>query len=1375
MKRNSDNHFRKNRIKSIENNNIVYEKDKYKNKLDKLLKEKSAIEKEISNLSNSYYKSNITNKKNNFLKIPSPKPVKKKSFEQNLIMNHLINEKNHMHPSFRKEKLIHKSSQNVMVNNKKEKLNLTNINFNFNLNKSSFGGKKKKSYNFLGFPRGSKKYLYENSVNKKNMNERKSTGHHNRYLDPRKSINFLLGLGQNFMLTRRRKQIEPSVGSSKQSIKQSIESSNINFLDMYDNKDKIKIISINQNIQNEKDSKELKKKVRKMRKVIIKNSIIEFQKEFGIRDLIEEKSSIKNEQPEKKESKIVEEETVANQNYQTSDFKLIEEENKIEKIYNKERFRFLKRSKELYDSYDDEEFEDEAEIDYYISPSNYFIKIFDLIIFIASMIYFVYVPILFSKNLIISDETNNIMLMLIDAIYILDIILNFFRAYQNFDENLVRKRKYIFQHYLKSWFFIDFIQCIPFFTLFKYLDMKDENKYVNSLGNKYKRINRLSYLIIMVKIIKLYKMLNENITLFKIWENISKNEIIDNYGSFFFSIFYSVSAVNLCACIFIFIGTNSHPGWLVKINMQDEPYKDIYITSVYYILVTITTVGYGDITGSSYPDIIYQMFLLIIGTIAYSFVISYFSNYIVKINNKSMTFQKNLSILEEIRRHHPDLKNNIYQEILKNLHIEQLYEKNDKNILFDCLPLTLKNKLIMEMYKDFINNFVFFKDNQHSDFIVKVVTSLKPLLTFKDDILIQEGDYVKEIFFVKNGILALNINIDKDNLEESINKYLDIDERGKINISYISKRIIGEYTQENDMTLYEKASTYFLNRTKTEVKNIKKNLNILEIKIIEVHKNEHFGDALMFLNEKSPLVLKVKSKASELLVLRKMEAIEIYSIYPNIWDRINKKSIFNMEQMKKRIKKELYIVSKLYKLKHEKMLKKSKTIRKYLSLIYPHIKFHKSKADKKKIKNKEKNEKEKNGKEKNEKEKNEKEKNDEEKKDEEGSPKENGSKNNIKSINKSEKEENCENNNNESNKKVLIKKTSINSKNKSSSKEKKSNSSEISDASKKKNKEKNKEKSNELISKNFNSNINKTDLQKSFNRNKKTNKDKRKTNLTFKINLEKEIDTSNRVENDNSSTSEYENKSQISDIKNEEEKFILNSFSNLSKTNEKSFQINSIYENLNNISHYNYGSNPELQLKIKNVLIKDSALILHNGKRQLSGKDIFSKYSVKSLKDFRDIEEEKKTENSFLKLKTLKNSNRNNNCKLQSFKTVKKEEDTDSENLTLKKFNSLSKFQSSKMNKKNASIYSKKTRYKSPRKKGAENFGMSKKLNIINQNIQGANKNINNPEEFYVNFFNDIIKKKTQDKTNDKIINKSDDNYKGAGNFMKETKGKKVK
>ena len=57
-------------------------------------------------------------------------------------------------------------------------------------------------------------------------------------------------------------------------------------------------------------------------------------------------------------------------------------------------------------------------------------------------------------------------------------------------------------------------------------------------------------------------MLHENITLSQIGETISRIELIDNYGNFLFSLFYSLTSINLCACIFIFIGTNSYPGWL---------------------------------------------------------------------------------------------------------------------------------------------------------------------------------------------------------------------------------------------------------------------------------------------------------------------------------------------------------------------------------------------------------------------------------------------------------------------------------------------------------------------------------------------------------------------------------------------------------------------------------------------------------------------------------------------------------------------------------------------------------------------------------------------------------------------------------------------
>lgn len=70
------------------------------------------------------------------------------------------------------------------------------------------------------------------------------------------------------------------------------------------------------------------------------------------------------------------------------------------------------------------------------------------------------------------------------------------------------------------------------------------------------------------------------------------------------------------------------------------------------------------------------------------------------------------------------------------------------------------------------------------------------------------------------------------------------------------------------------------------------------------------------------------------------------------------------------------------------------------------------------------------------------------------------------------------------------------------------------------------------------------------------------------------------------------------------------------------------------------------------------------------------------------------------------------------------------------------------------------------RRRKSELLTVNKKLNLITKNIKGANKNINNPEEFYMDFFNNIIKQETvgietfEEKNKNKSINEKDNSPK---------------
>ena len=59
----------------------------------------------------------------------------------------------------------------------------------------------------------------------------------------------------------------------------------------------------------------------------------------------------------------------------------------------------------------------------------------------------------------------------------------------------------------------------------------------------------------------------------------------------------------------------------------------------------------------------------------------------------------------------------------------------------------------------------------------------------------------------------------------------------------------------------------------------------------------------MFLNKRSPLTLRVKTKKAELYFLKKIDAVEISTSYPNIWKRVNRKSFHNLKEIKNIMKK----------------------------------------------------------------------------------------------------------------------------------------------------------------------------------------------------------------------------------------------------------------------------------------------------------------------------------------------------------------------------------------------------------------------------------------------------------------------------------------
>ena len=592
---------------------------------------------------------------------------------------------------------------------------------------------------------------------------------------------------------------------------------------------------------------------------------------------------------------------------QTTTLKSLISKEAIEDDKSKIKYRNLFLCKNLYDSLDDEEVLDEEKIyRFHISTNSLTIYILDFIILIASFVELYYLPLYTSLHIspytIYHNKASSIILCAMDIVYIIDLITGFFRAYLNFEEILIERNLDICINYLTGWFCFDFIEAIPFFTLLDYnmrnLSKKfiaenntDINMFNFALNNKY-------FGLTFLKIFKLFKTFTSNKTLIQFNKFLDKNKFFYEWKGLFSILLITLSSLHFCACFFIFIGKNEFHGWIVNNNLQNGTFFDIYITSLYYQMTTLTTVGYGDISPTNRFEIVYGIFTLIVGTCVYSWTLTYISNYIKKNNEKYVDFEDKMKVLQEIKIEYPNLGKALYDRIKRYLNYNKFEHKYNLKFILESLPSSLQNNLIIEIYKPIIKNFQFFKSFENSDFFVKIVTSLKPILSMKEDILIQEGEIIEDIIFIKTGVLALEIIIDLNDAKNSVESHLEM---------------TGMHCFKN---ITNKKFSFLMNLTtlnsnyRTDIgKQIFNNNydNKKEIKIIDLRKNEHFGDILMILNEKSPLTVKVKSKKAELFFLQKTEATEISNRYSNIWKRIVNRSLHNMKQIKHLIRKKVFL------------------------------------------------------------------------------------------------------------------------------------------------------------------------------------------------------------------------------------------------------------------------------------------------------------------------------------------------------------------------------------------------------------------------------------------------------------------------------------
>lgn len=194
--------------------------------------------------------------------------------------------------------------------------------------------------------------------------------------------------------------------------------------------------------------------------------------------------------------------------------------------------------------------------------------------------------------------------MVIDALWIVNIILMFITPHE---QEMVFQHRFwdIAKKYIFSNFVFDVLSTLTIF--FNY---------------QYKWMYHMKYLRIILYFFRAISIIKRIIDPIVDWCKLSK-QARSNVQSIFAQLLFLFTVMHMVACGWILIGQNEEFGtWLDNHVRPNADGSTIYITSLYWVVTTLTTVGYGDIFGTTVEEYLYTMCVEFIGILVFSIIMS---------------------------------------------------------------------------------------------------------------------------------------------------------------------------------------------------------------------------------------------------------------------------------------------------------------------------------------------------------------------------------------------------------------------------------------------------------------------------------------------------------------------------------------------------------------------------------------------------------------------------------------------------------------------------------------------------------------------------------------------------------------------------------
>ncbi|XP_056610267.1 potassium voltage-gated channel subfamily H member 7-like isoform X2 [Triplophysa dalaica] len=341
----------------------------------------------------------------------------------------------------------------------------------------------------------------------------------------------------------------------------------------------------------------------------------------------------------------------------------------------------------------------------------------------------------------------NVVDLIVDIMFIIDILINFRTTYVNLNEEVVSHPGKIAIHYFKGWFLIDMVAAIPFDLLI--------------FGSGSDETTTLIGLLKTARLLRLVRVAR-------------KLDRYSEYGAAVLMLLMCIFALiaHWLACIWYAIGNVERPyldhkiGWLDNLgvsigkrynnsNPNSGPsIKDKYVTALYFTFSSLTSVGFGNVSPNTNSEKIFSICVMLIGSLMYASIFGNVSAIIQRLYSGTARYHTQMLRVKEFIRFH-QIPNPLRQRLEEYFQHSWTYTNGiDMNTVLKGFPECLQADICLHLNQSLLEGCKAFR-GATKGCLRALAIHFKTTHAPPGDTLMHCGDVLTALYFLSRGSLEV--------------------------------------------------------------------------------------------------------------------------------------------------------------------------------------------------------------------------------------------------------------------------------------------------------------------------------------------------------------------------------------------------------------------------------------------------------------------------------------------------------------------------------------------------------------------------------------------------------------------------------------------